>query len=58
MRSSQFLGIFEPLAGMAPAAARGQKREEEKMDEHRYESWNTGPGGDLVKSMEIVYKRK
>ena len=27
-------------------------------DEHRYEAWTTGPGGDLVKSMEVVYSRK
>jgi hypothetical protein len=27
-------------------------------DEHRYEAWNEGPGGDLFKSMEVVYKRK
>jgi len=27
-------------------------------DEHRYEAWTTGPGGDLVKSMEVVYTRK
>lgn len=27
-------------------------------DEHRYEAWNTGPDGDLFRSMEVVYKRK
>lgn len=27
-------------------------------DGHRYEAWNESPGGELFKSMEIVYKRK
>lgn len=27
-------------------------------DEHRYESWNTGPEGEYVKTMEAVYRRK
>ena len=27
-------------------------------DTHRFEMWNTGPGGKMVKSMEMVYTRK
>ena len=27
-------------------------------DEYRYEAWIEAPGGELFKSMEIVYKRK
>jgi hypothetical protein len=27
-------------------------------DEHRYEGWKTGPDGEMVKSMEVIYTRK
>ena len=27
-------------------------------NEHRYEAWQTGPDGEMFKSMEIVYSRK
>lgn len=27
-------------------------------DTHRFEMWNTGPGGKMVKSMEMVYTRQ